>query len=304
MAQPAGVSTATATAGATGSARCLRIALAQLAPTLGNLAVNAGWHEQQIAAAKAAGANLIVFPELSLTGYYLRDIVPDVALTPTDPLLERLAALAGDAGLVVGFVEAGEGDRYYNSAAWFESGRLVHVHRKVYLPTYGLFDERRYFAAGRRFRALQSPLLGRVGLLVCEDFWHLSAAAIYQADDVDWLVCIANSPARGVSGPEVETAETYRTVARTYATLLGAGVVVVNRAGVEEGLCFWGGSLVIGPGGDVVGQAPPLDPALTLIEVDPAELRRQRIMTPLSRDSRLEVTLAELSRIQRQRYEE
>lgn len=285
-------------------ARRVRVALAQLAPTLGNVELNAQWHEEQILAAKEAGAQLIVFPELSLTGYYLRDIVPDVALDANGPLLARLAAVAGDMGLVIGFVEAGERDRYYNSAVWFERGQLVQVHRKVYLPTYGLFDERRYFAAGHRFRALESAVLGRVGLLVCEDLWHVSAAAIYQADEVDWLVCVANSPARGVSGPEVDTAETYRIVTRTYATLLGAGVIVVNRAGVEEGLCFWGGSMVVGPSGEVLGQAPAFDSALTIVDVDLGDLRRQRIMTPLGRDSRPEVTLAEFTRMQRRRYEE
>lgn len=291
-------------AAASAPSRRVRVALAQLAPTLGNLELNARWHEEQIGAARAAGAQLIVFPELSLTGYYLRDIVPDVAIPVNSPILTRLADAAGDLGLVVGFVEAGAGDRYYNSAAWFERGRLVQVHRKVYLPTYGLFDERRYFAAGHRFRALESSVLGRVGILVCEDLWHVSAAAIYQADEVDWLVCLANSPARGVSGPEVDTAETYRIVSRTYAKLLGAGVIMVNRAGVEEGLCFWGGSLVVGPSGEVLGEAPAFDPSLTIVEIDRGEIRRQRIMTPLGRDSRPEVTLAEFARLQRRRYED
>lgn len=284
--------------------RRVRIALAQLAPMLGDVAVNASWHEERIVAARQAAADVIVFPELSLTGYYLRDIVPDVALAADSPLLGRLADAAGDMALAVGFVEAGTGDRYYNSAAWFEHGRLVHVHRKVYLPTYGMFDERRYFAAGDRFRAFESPALGRVGVLVCEDLWHVSAAAIYQADEVDWLVCLANSPARGVSGPEVDTADTYRHVTRSYATLLGAGVIVVNRAGVEEGLCFWGGSSVVGPGGDVLGQAAPFDPDLLYVDVDLGEFRRERLMTPLGRDTRLDVTWAEIDRIRRRRFSE
>ena len=111
--------------------------------------------------------------------------------------------------LVVGLVEESPRHRFYNAALWAEGGRVVHVHRKVYLPTYGLFDEQRYFAAGERFLAFDTARFGRVGILICEDFWHLSAAAIMQAEEVDLLICTANSPARGVDGEKVRTAETY-----------------------------------------------------------------------------------------------
>ena len=132
----------------------------------------------------------------------------------------------------------------------------MHVHRKVYLPTYGLFDEQRYFAAGERFQAFDTPRFGRVGILVCEDFWHLSAAAIMQAEEVDMLICVANSPARGVDGRPIRTAETYEHLAKSFAQLLGAVVMLVNRVGFEDGLCFWGGSMAVGPDGRTMAQAP------------------------------------------------
>ncbi|MFO0869472.1 MAG: nitrilase-related carbon-nitrogen hydrolase [Pirellulales bacterium] len=280
----------------------VRVALAQIAPALGDLPRNLELHEQQLAAARDLGADLVVFPELSLTGYYLRDIVPEVARPLDAPEIRRLAAAAGDLAVVFGFVEQDRHHRFFNSAALIERGEVRHVHRKVYLPTYGLFDEQRYFAAGHRVQACQSPLLGRVGLVVCEDFWHLSVATILQADDIDWLICIANSPARGVATAEVRTATTYRCISQTYAQLLGAVVVLCNRAGVEEGLCFWGGSLVAGPSGEVLGSAPPLDPQLTCIDVDPGEIRRARIGTPLARDERLLLTIEELQRVRRRQY--
>ena len=158
---------------------------------------------------------------------------------------------------------------------------MLHVHRKVYLPTYGLFDEQRYFAAGERFLAFDTARFGRVGILVCEDFWHLSAAAVMQAEEVDVLVCPSDSPVRGVEGPKVRIAETYETLAKAFAQLLGAAVIVVNRVGFEDGLCFWGGSMAVGPDGRTIAQAPMLDPALTLAAFDPLELRRQRLITPL-----------------------
>ncbi|MFO0904128.1 MAG: nitrilase-related carbon-nitrogen hydrolase [Pirellulales bacterium] len=286
----------------TDSSRNVRVALAQIDPALGDLERNVALHLDQIAHARAGGADVVVFPELSLTGYYLRDMVPDVARPVDAPELQQLVQAAGDLTVVFGFVEEDEHHRFYNCAALIEAGRIRHVHRKVYLPTYGMFDEQRYFAAGHRVQACTSRRLGRVGVIVCEDFWHLSVATILQADGVDWLICIANSPARGVGQAEVRTATTYRHIAQTYAQLLGAAVVLCNRSGVEEGLCFWGGSLVAGPSGDVLATAPPLDPALTFVDVDPSDLRRARLAAPLARDERLLLTIEELSRIKRRQY--
>jgi NAD+ synthase (glutamine-hydrolysing) len=280
----------------------VKIALAQIAPVLANRERNLPLHLEQIEAARKQGADLVVFPELSLTGYFVRDMVPDVALSASAPEIKRLVEAAGDMALVFGFVEESPEHRFYNAAIYAEGGRIVHLHRKVYLPTYGLFDEQRYFAAGDRIEAFDTARFGRVGVLVCEDFWHLSAAAIMQAEEVDMLICVANSPARGVDGPKIRTAETYETLTTAFAQLLGAVVVLVNRVGFEDGLCFWGGSRVVGPDGRAVAEAPMLDPSLTLATFDLAELRRQRLITPLARDERLLLTIEELVRIKQRRY--
>jgi predicted amidohydrolase len=213
-----------------------------------------------------------------------------------------LVDAAGPAALVAGFIEESPQHRFYNAAFFADGGRIVHVHRKVYLPTYGLFDEQRYFAAGERIEAFDTARFGRVGLLICEDFWHLSAAAIMQAEEIDLLICVANSPARGVAGEEIRIAETYDLMARTFAQLLGAMVILVNRVGFEDGLCFWGGSRIVGPDGSVLAEAPMLDETLAIGTIDLAELRRQRMITPLGRDERLLLTIEELNRIKRRRY--
>ncbi len=283
-------------------ARLLRIALAQCSPALGDVERNLALHLRLIEQARSQQADLVVFPELSLTGYFVRDMTPDVALEAGGPQIARLLQAAGPTALVCGFVEEAARARFFNSVLFAEGGRVVHVHRKVYLPTYGLFDEQRYFAAGDRIQAFDSARFGRIGMLICEDFWHLSAAAIMQAEEVDILLCVSNSPARGVDGPKVRTAETYENLCRAYAQLLGAVVILVNRVGFEDGLCFWGGSMVVGPDGQIIAQAPFLDESLTLAEFDPLELRRARITTPLARDERLLTTIEELVRIKRQRY--
>jgi predicted amidohydrolase len=280
----------------------LRVAMAQVAPALADRERNLRLHLRQIEAARQQQADLVIFPELSLTGYFVRDMVPDVAIRRDAAEIGRLVEAAGPAALVAGFIEESPQHRFYNAALFADQGRIVHVHRKVYLPTYGLFDEQRYFAAGERIEAFDTARFGRVGLLICEDFWHLSAAAIMQAEEVDLLICVANSPARGAAGQKIRTAETYDLMARTFAQLLGAMVIVVNRVGFEDGLCFWGGSRIVGPDGSVLAEAPMLDEALAIGTIDLAELRRQRMITPLGRDERLLLTIEELNRIKRRRY--
>ena len=280
-----------------------RVALVQISPVLGDLRRNLALHMEQIEAARQERADLIVFPELSLTGYFVRDMVPDVALHPAGQEIRGLIEAAGGTSLVVGLVEESPQHRFFNAALYAQSGRILHVHRKVYLPTYGLFDEQRYFAAGERIEAFDTARFGRVGILICEDFWHLSAAAIMQSEDVDLLICVANSPARGVDGPKVRTAETYEQLAKVFAQLLGAVVVFVNRVGFEDGLWSWGGSMAVGPDGRTIVELPMFDEALAIASFDPADLRRQRLIAPLARDERLLVTIEELNRIKRRRYD-
>lgn len=284
--------------------RLVRIAMAQIAPRLGDLPHNLKLHLEQIARAKAAGADVIFFPELSLTGYFVRDMVPDLAIGPDSSEIGAILEAAGEMSVVAGFIEETANHRFYNATFYSERGCVLHIHRKVYLPTYGLFDEQRYFAAGERIRAFDTILFGKTGMLICEDFWHLSAAAIMQAEGVNMLICVSNSPARGIATERIQTAETVEQLAKAFGHLLGAVVVVVNRSGFEDGLCFWGGSCAAGPEGNVIVKAPMFDEALEIFEFDPAMLRRQRVIAPLARDERLLLTIEEFKRIKRRQYEE
>jgi NAD+ synthase (glutamine-hydrolysing) len=282
----------------------LRIALAQMAPRLGVVEANLDRHRELLAEARADGADLVVFPELGLTGYLLQDLNAEVAMRLDDPRLAALAEETADLSAVVGFVEESADHRLFISAALMEDGAIRHVHRKVFLPTYGLFDERRFFAPGGILRAVPSRLGIGLGLAVCEDFWHLSVPLLLALDGAQVLIDISSSPGRDVAAVNevgLGTATSWWTLMRTYAQLTTSFVVFCNRVGVEESITFWGGSLVVAPSGEVIFQAPLHDEGLYLVDVDLADVRRERINLPLLRDERPEVVLRQLERVIRER---
>ena len=293
----------------------LRIALAQIAPRLGLLDENLARHQALIAEARAGGAGLVVFPELGLTGYLLQDLAAEVAMRLDDPRLLELAAAtaAGSANgaaarpalsAIVSFVEESADHRLFIAVALLEDGRVRHVQRKLFLTTYGLFDERRFFAAGDLLRATPSRLGVGVGLSVCEDFWHLAVPQLLALDGAQLLVNVSSSPGRDLAALNevgLGTATSWRTLLRTYAQLTTSFVVFVNRIGVDESISFWGGSEVIGPNGDAIFSAPLYDEGLYFADVDLGDVRRERIALPLLRDERLELAARELDRIIRER---
>lgn len=276
------------------------VALLQIKPKLGRVADNLALIQEQVEQAIAQKADLAVLPELALTGYFLKDLVPEVAIGLDSPEIAALKELSKRICIAVGFVEVTADFQFYNSAVWFEDGELRHLHRKVYLPTYGLFDEQRYLGRGDRFRAFDTKF-GRVGLLVCEDMWHLSAPYLLAMDGATTLVCLSSSPGRGVDEAELGTATAWRNLTTSTARFLTCRVVYVNRVGYEDGVGFWGGSHVVAPSGEVIAAAPEFDPAILQVSLADAELRRERISSPLVRDENLCITLRELSRIDQER---
>jgi len=277
--------------------RKLRVAVAQIAPTLGDLEKNLALHEKVAREAIAQSANLLIFPELSLTGYFLKDQVPSVALRSGAESLHLFRELSQRIAIIVGLVEETSAHRFYNASAYFEGGEIRHTHRKVYLPTYGIFDEARYLAAGDRIRAFDTAL-GRMAILICEDLWHPAAPAMAAWDGAEILICPSASPGRGLgqTGPFRNTSTWERTI-RTCGDLLTSYVVYANRVGYEDGACFWGGSEVVAPSGETVAKARYLEDELLLAELDPGSLRRARVANPLLRDERLDLTAREIARI-------
>lgn len=285
----------------------IRVALAQIAPRLGALDDNLARHHALIADARAEDADLVVFPELGLTGYLLQDLNAEVAMRRDDLRLLELAKAADGMSTVVSFVEESSDHKLYIAAALLEGGVIRHVHRKVFLPTYGLFDERRFFAAGSTIRAATSERLDlRLGISVCEDFWHMATPQLLALDGAQVLINVSSSPGRDVAAVNEQglgTAASWRSLNRSYAQLTTSYVIFVNRVGVDESITFWGGSEVVGPDGESVFRAPTHDEGLYFSVIDPATVRRERIASPLLRDERPEVVVRQIDQIIGERQE-
>jgi predicted amidohydrolase len=278
----------------------LRIALCQFAPRLGLLEENLARHREMLARAREGGAGLVVFPELGLTCYQLQDLVAEVAMRRDDPRLAELAALSEGMSAIVSFVEESDDHRLYIAAALLEAGQVSFVHRKLFLPTYGLFDERRFFAAGDRLRAADSRLGIRLGIAICEDFWHMAVPETLALDGAQVLINVSSSPGRDLAAVHevgLGTAVSWKTLMRTYAQLTTSFTIFCNRVGMDETISFWGGSEVITPSGDAAFSAPFFDEGLWFVDVELGDLRRERIGLPLLRDERPELHLRELRRI-------
>ncbi len=283
----------------------LRVGIAQIGARLGDLEANLSAHREVAVQARGEGVDLLVFPELGLTGYLLQDLNAQISLRADDPRLLALAGeIAADGSAIVGFVEESDDHRLFIAAALLEGSRVSHVVRKAYLPSYGLFDERRFFGAGDVVATVDSQLGLRLGISICEDFWHLGVPLLQALDGAQVLVNIASSPGRDVTLSDeggLGTARSWQALLRTYAMLTGCYVVYVNRVGVEESITFWGGSEVLDPAGQTVLRAPLHEEGLFVAEIDPAAIRRERMATPLMRDERPELVARQLERLLRQR---
>ncbi len=277
----------------------INLALAQVATKLGDVQANLQKHLDIIKQARSRKVDLVVFPELSLTGYVLQDLVPTVAHRPVDddPIFARLLKESQKLDLVVGFVDEDQRHRFYIAGAYLSAGRVIHIHRKLYLPTYTLFDEGRFFTRGDSVQAFDTRF-GRMGLLICEDFWHASPPYLLWLDGADVLLFTSASPGRGLARyDKLESAWWVESVNQSYANLFTSFVAHSNRVGYEDGLNFWGGATVFDPRGERIAQGPYFEEALTTVTLDLAELRRTRARLPLLRDEQPALVQKELARI-------
>ena len=281
----------------------VRHAVLQFRPEKSRLRESLARLRAHLEALRPHAPQVVVLPEAALTGYFLQGGVRELALTRHE-LLELLVGVYEKVGwegvldVVVGFYDRDEG-AYYNSAAYLElPHRVVHVHRKVFLPTYGVFDEERYLARGRRVEAFRTRF-GRAALLICEDFWHSITATIAALDGAEVIYVPSASPARGFQGGYPENVARWRTLAQAVAAEHGLYVVVASLVGFEGGKGMSGGSLVVGPDGRILAEAPLFEEAALLFPLDRERIPPVRYDSPLLSDleAGLPLLLSDLQRV-------
>ena len=274
----------------------MRVALAQTDSILGDTEENLRRAKEVVAEAKDRGADLTVFPELSLSGYALGELGDDVPIEAHSKPISSLAEAAGEMAVVVGFCEEGRGFQTYNSAAYLEGGVLRHLHRKLYLPNYRIYEERKHYNPGQSMRAFDTRF-GRMAMLICNDAWQTFLPFIAVQDGAQVLIIPADSGSYPSYPELLDTRGYWRGITRFYARMLECYVVFVNRVGKQDNLVFWGYSHVVDPWGTVVAEGPLHEEALITVDIDLGNVRRRRREVPLVKEARLALLARELNRL-------
>jgi len=264
------------------------VALAQINPVCGDLSHNIELHVRAAEQAIDAGADLVVYPELSLTGYLLKDQSLDLMRTPDCPEFAPLRELSRHLAICAGFVEAGTDGIPYNSACYLDGGEVVHICRKMYPPTHGMFEEQKFFGRGKELSVFDTRF-GRMGIVICRDLFHPLEVSAIAACGAQVLLAPSAMPARGFSGDRLSIEETVALAVGSASTFLGMYVVYVNRVGFDDGLGFYGGSLLSDPIVGTAVAAPRFDDALSTGVIDLSHVARRRYQLPIQREENVDI---------------
>ncbi len=273
----------------------------------------------KIEEAKAQGGELVVFPELALTGYSVREKYHEAGLRIDSPEIKKLARATKGTAAVVGFIEESQAMNFYNSALVAVDGEILFAYRKLNLPNYGMFEERKYFSAGKQIRVFK--LKGfTIAPFICNDLWHPALPYLGVTQKADIFLSMFNS-SRGSMGDEFSNIESWGIINRFYSRVFGVYNVCVNRVGCEDfenspsdpekltdpatiqtvvddnPLCFWGGSEIIDPFGKPVASAPLYESGVIIGDISRELLRKKRIKLPYLRGDDPHFTYRELGRI-------
>jgi len=274
----------------------MQVTIAQIKPALGNIEKNLKIHLEWIE--KNPQAELILFPELSLTGYFLKDQASQVALTLESNVIQTILKAAQKIDIIFGFVQKTADDLFYIAQVYAHHGQVVHVHRKIYLPTYGMFDDSRFLAAGSTLETFKINNL-TAGMLICEDAWHYPLAYLLALKGAKIIFIASCSPLSGLSSEtaQPQSIERWQTICQSYALLFGLFIVFANRVGVEDGVTFSGASFVVSPQGALLCQSKKIEEQGLSFYLDEAAITRARIELPLLRDENLKWTLNQLQKL-------
>lgn len=207
--------------------------------------------------------DLIVFPELSLNGYLLQDKLFEDAWEIAE--LDELKELSKDVDIVVG-AALRDAKRFRNTALYFSNNTLLSKHYKVHLPNYGMFEEARYFTAGKEFESFQTSY-GKVSMLVCEDLWHKEVHHDLIHENPDFIIALVASPARGFSHKGLVIEDKWKNIISQVASECRAKLIFVNRVGFEDGLGFWGASCILNEDGKIIESLPKYKEMIQTINI-------------------------------------
>ena len=273
----------------------LRVAAAQIDPTEADISDNLNKHFAFIDEARARGVELLVFPELSLTGYQIRSKTPDLAITRDDERLLSIAERAGDMTVVVGFVEEGWAAQFHNSAAALRRGKVEFIHRKLNLATYGNLEEAKYFARGRYVDVFVHERPWTAAIFICADSWNpglIHLAGLYGAT----LLIIPIASSREAVGLDFSNPDGWNTALSFYGMLYGMPIVMANHCGTRDGETYWGGSRIVDPHGKTLAIGGEGE-ELVVADLEYDKVRQARFQLPTVRDSNLDLIHREIERL-------
>jgi predicted amidohydrolase len=301
----------------------IKIAIVQTAPILLDLQANLRTVLQKIGEEKKNGAELIVFPELALTGYFVGQRYHEVALRMDSPEIESIVAATRGTAAVVGFIEESFSMNFYNSALVAVDGKLLFAYRKLNLPNYGVFEERKFFSSGKQVPVFRLHDLN-FSVFICNDLWHPSIPYLGVAQKADVFVTLFNS-SQGSMGVEFSNIDSWGIINKFYSRIFGVYNLCANRVGEEtwnprdsmlavehaheespfdntlkketEPFKFWGGSEIVNPFGQQMVKAALHEEAVIRGEISRGLLRQKRILLPYLRNDDPYFTHRELGRI-------
>jgi len=301
----------------------MKVAVYQTSPVLLDLKANLEDVISKIHQGREKGAQLIVFPELALTGYFVGQRYHKMALKMDSKEIKQLASATKGTAAVVGFIEESQSMNFYNSALVAVDGEILFAYRKLNLPNYGVFEERKYFSHGKQIPVFRLNDF-TIAVLICNDLWHPSLPYLGVCQKADVFVTIFSS-SEGAMGSEFSNIESWGVINTFYSRIFGIYNICANRVGVEEweekrsvlaaetsqlisaddtdqplqeqSFNFWGGSEIINPFGQQIAKAALHKEDKISAEISKDLLRRKKILLPYLRDDDPHFTYRELQRI-------
>ena len=273
----------------------ITVGAAQIATVPEDIEANLETHLEMIAQARAHGCDLLVFPELSLTGYTLSDRSFRLARSRHSKVIRQIAEASQGLTTQFGFIEEGPAAQYYNATLAVRDGEIHHLHRKVNLPSYGNLDENKHFATGRFMETAKLDDTWRYAILICADAWNPALVHLAAMNGATLLSVPISSSVNAVEG-EFSNPNGWDLAVRFYAMMYGMPVVMTNRVGTEGANHFWGGSAIIDAHGRIVTQADD-EATLLTAELDYNQVREARFHLPTVRDSNFALIQREVNRL-------